>query len=30
MDRLVNLPIDAPISVIYRPQPKATRIWHKL
>jgi hypothetical protein len=30
MDRLVILPIDALICVNYRPQPKATRIWHKL
>jgi hypothetical protein len=30
MDRLVVLPIDAPTCVSYRPQPKATRIWHEL
>jgi hypothetical protein len=30
MDRLVILPIDARTRVNYRPQPKATRIWHEL
>jgi hypothetical protein len=30
MDRLVILPSGAPTSVSYRPQPKATRMWHKL
>jgi hypothetical protein len=30
MDRLVNLPIDAPTSVSYRPQPKGTKMWHEL
>jgi hypothetical protein len=30
MDRLVILSIDALTCVNYRPQPKATRIWHEL
>jgi hypothetical protein len=30
MGRLVILPIDASTCVNYRPQPKATRIWHEL
>jgi hypothetical protein len=30
MDRLIILPIDALTCVNYRPQPKATRIWHEL
>jgi hypothetical protein len=30
MDKLVILPTDALISVDYRPQPKATKMWHEL
>jgi hypothetical protein len=30
MDRLIILPIDSVTYVNYRPQPKATRIWHEL
>jgi hypothetical protein len=30
MDRLIILPIDAPTSISYWPQPKATRMWYKL
>jgi hypothetical protein len=30
VDKLVMLPINAPTRVNYRPQPKATRMWHEL